>query len=91
MSRAPVTKKPVAMCCVSIAYNDYLMPADKGMKLVELLQSAFAARKGYGDHGYTYAFGEQPSVELSLVKASQIKARRADTNAAGQMLLGGPD
>jgi hypothetical protein len=92
MSRAATApKKAVAMCCVSIAHNDYLLPADKGMKLVELLQSAFAAQKYYGDHGYTYAFGEQPSVELSLVKASQIKARRTDTNAAGQMLLGGPD
>lgn len=91
MSRAPVTKKPVAMCCVSIAHSDYLMPADKGMKLVELLQSAFEARRDYGDRGYTYAIGEQPSVELSLVKASQIKAKRTECNAAGQMLLGGPD
>lgn len=84
-------KKPAPMCCVSIAHSDYLMPADKGMKLVELLQSAFKARRDYGDGGYTYVIGEQPSVELSLVKASQIKARRTDTNAAGQMLLGGPD
>lgn len=91
MSRTPATKKAVAMCCVSINYRDYLLPADKGMKLVELLQSAFETEKEYVERGYTYAIGDQPNVEFCLVKASQIKARRTDTNAAGQMLLGGPD
>lgn len=81
-------KKPVSMCCVSINHDNYLMPADKGMKLVELMQSAFEAEKSYGDRNYTYEIGEQPSVELSLVKPSQIKAKPTDTNAAGQRLIG---
>jgi hypothetical protein len=89
MSRPAAIKKPVAMCCVSIAHNDYLLPADKGMKLVELLQSAFETRKDWGDRSFSYQVGDQPHVEFCLVKASQIKPKRTDTNDAGQLLLGG--
>lgn len=78
-------KKPVPMCCVSINYSYYIMPADKGMKLVELLQTAFKTNKDYGDLGYVYGVGEQPEVEFALVKPSQIRPKT--TNAAGQRLL----
>ena len=81
------TKKPVAMCCVTIGYMVYLMPADKGMKVVELMQEAFDTSKSYEDRGYCYHVGEQPSVEYCLVKPSQLKQKT--TNAAGQKLLEG--
>ena len=80
--------KAVPMCCVTINYVAFLMPADKGMKLVELLQSAFDAHKDYRDRGYIYQIGEQPSVEFCLVRASQLKTKPTDINAAGQRLLG---
>lgn len=79
------------MCCVTIAHNDYLLPADKGMKLVELMQSAFETRKDWGDRSYSYHIGEQPNVEFCLVKASQVKSKAANTNAAGQRLIGMDD
>lgn len=89
MSRPPTpSKKPVPMCCVSIGHSDYLMPADKGMKLVDLLQSAFATRKDFGDRNYFYVIGDQPEVEFALVRPSQIRQQSADTNGAGQRLLG---
>lgn len=78
-------KKPVPMCCVTISYSHYIMPADKGMKLVELLQTAFEADKNYDDRGYVYGVSEQPQVEFALVKPSQIRPKT--TNAAGQRLL----
>jgi hypothetical protein len=84
-------KKAVAMCCVSIGHQDYLLPADKGMKLVELLQSAFETEQRYVERGYIYYVGEQPAVALALVRAAQIKPARQDTNAAGQRLLGVDD
>jgi len=84
MSRPVAPKKPVAMCCVTIGYKEYLLPADKGMKLVELLQSAFETEKKYESRGYTYYVGDQPEVELALVKASQLKQK---TNDGGQLLL----
>lgn len=80
-----VAKKPVPMCCVSIDYRNYIMPADKGMKLVELLQTAFESDKNFADSGYVYSVGEQPEVAFALVKPSQIRPKT--TNAAGQRLL----
>jgi hypothetical protein len=78
MSRPAASKKPVAMCCVSIGYEHFLLPADKGMKLVELLQSAFHVEKEYANRGYVYLVGDQPGVELALVRASQIKQKPDD-------------
>lgn len=78
-------KKPVPMCCVTIDFRCYIMPADKGMKLVELLQTAFEADKNYADRGYVYGVGDQPEVEFAMVKPSQIRPKT--TNAAGQRLL----
>ena len=60
-------KKPVPMCCVNIDFNYYIMPADKGMKLVELLQTAFKANKNYDDRGYVYGVGDQPEVDRKSV------------------------
>lgn len=82
MSRA-APKKPVDMCCVTIGHRDYLLPADKGMKLIALLQSAFETDKRYGDRGYVYHLGDQPEVELALVRASQLKPKLNE----GQLLI----
>jgi hypothetical protein len=72
--------KSVAMCFISIGYHlELLMPADKGMKVVELLQSAYACEKNFTcDPGYSYTPKEaQPEVEFALVRASQIRAPKA--------------
>jgi hypothetical protein len=67
-------KKAVTMCCVSIGYREYLMPLDKGTKLVELLQSAFECEKRFEHRGYTYLVGDQPEgVGLEVVRPSQIQ------------------
>lgn len=79
-------KKSVPMCHVTIGYRGYLLPVDKGMKLVELMQSAFQSDKNYEAVGYNYSIGEQPEVEFCLVKPSQIKQKA--TNANGQLLIG---
>lgn len=67
------SSKPVQMACISIGYEDYLMPADKAMKVAELMQSAFQCRKGYEDRGHTYTPGEQPRVEFAFVKPSELR------------------
>lgn len=84
MSRTPL-KKAVAMCCVTIGHLDFLLPADKGMRLVEIMQSAFSAEKRYGERAYAYYLGEQPAVELALVRESQLKQK--PNNQDGQRLL----
>lgn len=67
-------KKPVHMACVRIEFIELLMPADKAMKVVELLQSAFVCNREYGERNYKYHIGDQPAVDLSLVKPGQIVA-----------------
>lgn len=61
------------MCCVTVEFSSYLMPADKGMKLVELLQHAYACRVDFGDRDYTFQpEPQQPRVEFKLVRANQV-------------------
>lgn len=74
------TSKPVPLCCVSIGYQALLMPADKGMKLVELLQGAVECDRRYEGHGPTYYLREQPDVEYVAVKPQQVRAPRADAS-----------
>lgn len=78
-------KKPVHMACVRIGFQDLLMPSDKAMKVMELLQSAFECNREYGDRDYQYHVGDQPRLELCLVKPNQIVA---PTKATPTKLLG---
>lgn len=81
--------KPVQLCCVQIGYSSYLMPADKGMKVVELLQSAVDCKKDYAERGYVYTVGTQPEVELALVRSDQVRAPAGQPGEA-QLCLAAP-
>lgn len=65
--------KTVQLCCLSIGYNNYLMPMDKAMKVMELMQSAVSCNKEYsGGSQFTYSVGDQPQCGLDMVKPSQV-------------------
>ena len=68
----PRPAKPAPMCCVSIGFQDVLLPFAAGMKLVELLQNAVATQKRFDDRAYQYVVGEQIGVEVVAVKPSQV-------------------
>lgn len=72
------TRKPVPMCCVSIGYSvELLLPTDKGMKLVEILQSSFVCRKDFEGHNFVYrAEDEALCVEFQTVSPKQIRAMK---------------
>lgn len=78
--------KVVQMACLSIGYRNYLMPADKAMKVAELMQSAFECDKDWVDHDHVYQAKEQPSVEFAFVKPHQV---RQPAPAPKQRLLTG--
>lgn len=82
-------KKAVPMCVVSIGYRDYLMPVTAGMKLVELMSSAVECERQFDPR--RFEIGEQPLVQLEVVKASQI-SRPSPLGAAdaGLMLENNP-
>jgi hypothetical protein len=65
--------KPTQLCCISIGYMDYLMPMDKGLKLMELMQYAVEVDKRYEDRGYEFLVKEQPRCGIEMVKPSQVK------------------
>lgn len=64
--------KPVPMCCVSIGYQDVLLPFSAGMKLVELMQNAVGTRKHFDGRAYKYLVGDQLDVEFVAVKPNQV-------------------
>ena len=66
-------QKAVPMCIVSISFNDYLMPADEGMRLVKLMQSAIECRRDYEAHVRVWAVGESPDVSYQAVKPDQLR------------------
>lgn len=82
MSRPPAKPaKTVPMCCVSIDFNSYLLPASVGMKLVEILQQAYKCHENFGERDYQYTPEvNQPRVELKLVRANQVLPPR-DSNS----------
>lgn len=66
--------KNVQMCCVAIGYQHFLMPFDKGMRLVELMQHAVSCQQDWHEHQNRYVIGEQPTVEFVAVKPNQVVA-----------------
>jgi hypothetical protein len=66
----PKQTKP--MCCVSIDYRSYLMPADVGMKLVALLNHAVECDRKYTEPGHRYHVKEAPEVAYVSVRPDQI-------------------
>lgn len=66
--------KPVPMCCVSVGYECFLMPFDKGMRLVELMQHAVSCQQDWHEHKTRYVIGDQPRVEFVAVKPNQVVA-----------------
>ncbi|EHP39403.1 hypothetical protein OR16_31619 [Cupriavidus basilensis OR16] len=67
-------KKAVPMCIVSIGFQDYLLPAASGMKLVDIMTSAVECEKS-GYLPVRVVIGEQPEVKLEMVKPQHIRQR----------------
>lgn len=79
--------KNVPMCCVRIGYQDFLLPADKGMKLVELMQHAVSCERSFATRDYNYKVEDAPAVEFCMVKPSQLVMPQGGRQ---QLALGGP-
>lgn len=67
-------QKPVQMCCLTLNYTNYILPADKGMKVVALMQSAVPCNEDYEDRQFIYRATEEPTaVEFKLIQPSQLR------------------
>ena len=61
------------MCRVTIGYQDFLMPADKGMRVLEAMQNAIGCERNYDGHDESFLATDQPRVEFALVRADQVR------------------
>lgn len=84
--------RQVQMCCITIGYERYLLPADQGMKVVSMMQGAIGCDRKYegGDAGYTYIVRRQPEIELALIQPGQVRRPEGATSEAGPLMIGGP-
>lgn len=78
MATRPPAKAAPALCCVVIGFERLLLPADAGIKLIQLLRGARACKQSYGESDYVYELGDELEVEYSAVKAGQVRAPKAD-------------
>ena len=85
---SPAPSKPPQMACVSIGYRNILMPADKAMKVVELLQYAVAVDRSYRDSDDLYVVSEEPlHVSLEFVPTGKIRMPAGKGASAAQRWL----
>lgn len=82
-----------AMCHVAIGYQDFILSAADGMKLVAILQNAVEADRDFGEVADIYRVKEQPRVVFRLIKAEQIVmpegvARTARARSSSRKLIG---
>lgn len=80
MSRAPAKAVPLAF--VEIGIVDLLMPLDKSLQLVALMQHAVTCRLHYSeDHQQQYIPGTTPDVRIVNVRPDQLVAPIQPANA----------
>lgn len=68
--------KPTQMACLTIAHMDFLLPADKAMKVAELMTAAFSIREDFdreSSHRVYMVSDRQPEVEFKLVRQNQLR------------------
>lgn len=73
------------LCVVSIDYHTLLLPAAKGLKLVELLSDAVRVDARY-DSERSYVLRGASEVEFRTVKANQLRTPSGDA-PKGPMLI----
>ena len=61
------------MCAVTIGFQTLVLPASKGMALVDLLQHAVLVEREFMKLADVYEVQDQPRVELALIKPEQLR------------------
>lgn len=80
---ATTKKQHGAMCRVTIGYQDFLMPADKGLRVLQAMQHAIGCERRYDGRDESFFATDQPRVEYSLVRAAQIHMPAGYSEPAG--------
>ncbi len=62
---------PKSMCVLTIGHYDYLMPAEAGMKVMQLMQQAVSAERSREDFR-SWNAGEPAHLAMEMVSADKI-------------------
>lgn len=62
---------PKSMCVLTIGYCDYVMPAEAGMKVMQLMQQAVSAERSVEDYRSWHA-GKPAHLAMEMVSADKI-------------------
>jgi hypothetical protein len=63
------------LCCVRIGYEEFLLPADKGLKLIALMQGALVCKHTYdSNHNRVYRVTGRAELHLETVAPDQVDA-----------------
>lgn len=86
------TKMPEHLCCVTINYQSFLLPSDKGRQLVALMEKALSVKRTWreGQSGRLFELDDAHEIEYESVKHAQVVAPEptaADVAAAGPLSL----
>ena len=84
------TKKTGPMCVVTIGYQEFLLPAANGLKIVQLMTGALQVDARY-DKGRVYELRNEPvEVEYASVDPRQVRSRRScDESTPGPLAIEG--
>jgi hypothetical protein len=67
------TAKRVPMCCITIGYQNFLLPFQNGMKVVEMMHSALEVNEHYDSRRRQYVVKENQSpVEFVSVNPADV-------------------
>jgi len=77
-------KSTAQMCVVTIDYHEYLLPLNKGLALVDLMQHAKKCNSNFSISAKKLFYTEDaaPQIEMEVVSANQLKsaAERPDND-----------
>jgi len=69
------------MCCVTIGFQDFLLPTDKGLRVVELMKDAVSCEKRFFDSQLYFARSQMLELGMTIVSSTQIR-KEANKEAA---------
>lgn len=64
------------LCCLTIGYREFLMPADKGMKVLALMKGATECNRQYEQGDYVFEAEDEVCIEYRTVKAAQVRRKK---------------
>lgn len=68
MSRAT---PPKTICAIEIGYSTFVMPLDKALKVMALMEDSVSCEKHYAEREFRFRLREKPEVTVQTIKPSQ--------------------